>query len=357
MRKVLALITASYGGGAERLLLNQIKYHNRKKIDFYVISLRKGNLENEFRKYKKYHSLDLHSRFSLPGLFKLIYFIKKNKIEVLHTHLLEADFYGFLVKIFCPKIRLISTKHNSNDFRKKLFWGIFNKIISLPAQVIAVSDAVNDFIKRYEFIYKAITIHNGIDTKRFRRKDTTELRRELGIKKSDFVIGIIGRLHEQKGHKFLFKAIAELRNPKIKLLVVGTGPLELQLKGMVKKLGIEKNVFFLGFRKDIPELDSLFDVFCLPSLYEGLPLVLAEAMSCGALVVCSDIPNNREVVENGKDGITFKTGNSHELARILLDIYSNPRKYDKIRKKARKKVIEKFDYKTNLKKIEEMYLK
>lgn len=362
MKRVLALITASYGGGAERLLLNQIKYYNKEKIELHVITLRKGNLEKEFQKFKNYKSLNLKSRFSFKGLFEIIHYIKQHNIEIVHSHLFEADAFGFLTKIFIPQIRLISTKHNTNDFRKKLYWGLLNKIISLPTyKVITVSDTVKRFVLKYEFINKnkVVTIYNGIDTQRFRKKNTSKLRKELKLKKSDFIIGIVGRLHKQKGHKFLFQAVKKIKDQisGLKLLVIGDGELKKEFKDRVKKLHIEKNVLFLGFRNDIPELYSLMNVFCLPSLYEGLPLVLAEAMSTETLVVCSDIPNNMEIVVNGECGIVTRGGDSDEMTKVFLDIYKNSKKYEIIKRNARIRVIKKFDYKTNLKKIEEVYLK
>ena len=338
-----------------------MRYYNKKKIDLHVMALRTGNLEDEFQKFKDYRCLNLKSRFSLKGVFEIVRYVRKHKISVLHTHLLEADFYGFLVKLFVPGIRLISTKHNTNDFRKRFYWGVFNKILSLPAyRIIAVSDTVKKFVIKHEFINrkKIITIYNGIDTERFKRQDTKKLRKELNIKPGDFIIGIVGRLHKQKGHIFLFRAVKKIKDKikGLKVLVIGKGELEQELKTMVKELGIEKNVLFLGFRDDIPALYSLMDAFCLPSLYEGLPLVLAEAMSAETLVVCSDIPNNKEVVDDKKDGLVTKLGDANEMAAVFLDVYKHPEKYNEIRKNARKKVLAKFDYKTNLKKIEGVYL-
>jgi glycosyltransferase involved in cell wall biosynthesis len=236
------------------------------------------------------------------------------------------------------------------------------KTISLFAdRVICVSNEIGRFSRKYEFINpKKIEVYpNGIDTKKLIKiKNHLLLRKKLGLNKNDFVVGIVGRLTKQKGHIFLIKAVELLQNkiPNLKVLVIGDGELEVSLKKEVIKRGLQNQFKFLGFRHDTQDLYSMMDVFCMPSLWEGLSIVLLEAMSTERLIVMSNLPNNIEVVKPNQEGIYFKKGNYVELADKVLDCYKYPQKTERIKKNARQKVTEKFDFKNNLKKIERAYL-
>ncbi|MBW3018939.1 glycosyltransferase, partial [Candidatus Woesearchaeota archaeon] len=306
MTRVLTIISSSYGGGAERMVLDQLKYS--KGTALQVASLRKGNIEQNFRKYSNYTSINSKSRFSLKTLLSLNRLARKHKAQVLHTHLLEADIYGVLLKILNPKLKLISTRPSSNDpFRKNLLIRAGSYLMSLfMDRTIAVSEDVKKFLTKYEWVNpsKIVVVHPGIDTKRFTKQKG--IRQKLGLSKKDFVIGIVGRLSPEKGHDLLIKAISGLKKP-CRLVVLGEGKLKPSLHALAKKLNVRAD--FLGFREDMPAIYSSLDVLCLPSYFEGLPLVLAEAMSSECIFICSDIPNNREVAQNAPAQLFFEKGN------------------------------------------------
>ncbi|MGQ4875838.1 MAG: glycosyltransferase family 4 protein [Promethearchaeia archaeon] len=363
---VLLLLSSVSGGGAQRLVLNHMYHFNKRKFNVYVVSLRSGNMSSLFNELdEKYYCLNQKSRFSFKNFIKLLHFIKEKKIQIIHTHLLEADTYGFLLKLFLPRIKLISTRHGENKFRKKIYWGLFNYFISLNFyRIICVSQSLCKFIRRYEFIpkKKIILIYNGIDTDFFKKEDHNNLRKRLlGQKNKDLIlIGIVGRLKKLKGHEVLFKALKILKQKgfhNIKVLVLGDGYHFQNLKQLRKELNLEKEILFLGFQKNIKDYYNIFDILCLPSYYEGLPLVPIEAMSCECLVLCSDIPNNTEVIQHGIDGIIFKTGDHHDLALKIEEVLINKYNNDKLKENARKKVLKKFNFKKTIKNIENLYFK
>lgn len=358
--KVLTLIPASYGGGAENLVLDQIRYYNKRKVKYRVVALRRENEEDKFRQHVEFACLNVKKRFSINALVKLNRGLKNGKIQILHTHLMEADVYGFLLKILNPEIKWISTKHNNDEFRKKKFWRILNKIISIKNdKIITVSNAVKNFIIKYEWVNprKMIVLTNGIDTKRFRKISDTKIRGEYKIDKNDFVVGIVGRLNYQKGHIFLLGAIKLLKDKikNLKVLIIGNGELEEELKCKCKEYGIEQNVIFGGFRKDMEYIYNSFDVFCLPSRFEGLPLVIIEAMACERYCIGSDIPNNLEVIKNKSEGVLVKIGDVNKIAQEIYYAYKNPLIRQKKGKKARVRVLKDFEFRDNLRKIEEVY--
>ena len=331
-KNILVLLTASSGAGAERLVLYQMKNYDRKRFNLHVITLRKGNLEGEFGNVDKinYSCVNSKRKLSLKPIKKLLGYVNKNKIELIHTHLIEADMYGFITKLMNPKIKLICTKHDTNEFRRKIFWRLINKLFSLNVnQVLAVSKSVKEFITKYEFIppQKIKVLYNGINTNKFKiSEDTKKLKQEFKLKDKDFIIGIAGRLIKQKGHRYLFKAIATLKDkiPGIKLLIVGDGEIRKELEEYVHKLNIEREVIFLGFRKDMPALYSLMDVFCLPSEFEGFGVVLIEAMACEKPVVATKVGGVPEVVLDGETGILVPPKNPDALAQAILKLLTNP---------------------------------
>lgn len=361
-KNILTLLTSSYGGGAEKLVLTQMQTYNKEKFNLHVITFRKGQLEEEFKNtLSTYSSLNTKLKFSLAAVLKLDCYIKKNNIQLLHVHLIEPEIYSVPLRILNPRLKVIITKHNANDFRKKGGWRIINKIISLFAdKIICVSEEIKRFSIKYEFVNKkkVVVCANGIDTTEVKRiKDDTKLRKKLGLKADDFVIGIIGRLTPQKGHIFLIRAVELLKQkiPNLKVLVIGDGELKEVLVEEVTRRGIRDRIKFLGFRHDAREIYSAMDVFCMPSLWEGLSIVLLEALSTESLVIMSDLPNNIEVAQPDKEGVYFKRGDSLELANKILYYYQHPEKSASIKKNARKRILKDFDWINNLKKIEDIY--
>ena len=158
--------------------------------------------------------------------------------------------------------------------------------------------ACSELAGRYLFGDKAFDkgevkiIRNAIDAEKFKfdPEARKKLRKEIRIADDDFVIGHIGRFVEQKNHRFLIDVFAEVKKKKknAKLVLAGQGPLLEEIEQKVKDLGLEKDVFFLGQRSDTDKLYSVFDVFCLPSLYEGLPVVGVEAQANGVPCIFSD---------------------------------------------------------------------
>ncbi|MBD3249390.1 glycosyltransferase [Candidatus Woesearchaeota archaeon] len=357
-KNILAIIPSSTGGGAERLVLDQIRYNNKEKFDYDVAALRKGNIEDEFSKHEEYKNLGQDSRFSLSSFRRLRKIVKEHKIDILHSHLIEADFYAWLLSMTMPKVRWISTRHAKDPFRKSIFWGLFNRLMAVrSSKIIAVSESVGKFIKRYEFIpdKKIEVVHNGIDTERF-KKTNQSLRDEFGFSKEDIIIGIVGRVEEGKGHKVLLDAVAEMEE-KIKALIVGTGQLEENIKRYVEEKGLGKRVIFAGFRNDIQKMFNTFDIFCLPSESEGLPLVVVEAMSCELPVICSDIDSHKNIIEDGKDGLLFKVGDEEQLKLAIRKLVSEKDVMKNMGKNARDKAVNEFDIKDNIKNIEKLYLR
>lgn len=357
-KNILTIITSSYGGGAERLVFNQMRMFNSKKFNLHVISFRSGQLENDFNSFNnvKYSCMNQKKHFSYNTLFRINAYVKKNRIDVIHCHLIEAELYGMFLKILNPKLKFVITKHNANDFRKKLLYRLLGKLISLFSnKIICVSNEIFNFTKKYEFVNvkKLVTLSNGIIV-----KDKSKATRDnLGYSKDDFLVGVVGRLTEQKGHIYLIKALELIKDDisSMKVLFLGDGKLEDSLRKEVKERDLTDIVEFCGFKSNMDDYYSNLDVLCMPSLWEGLSLVLLEGMSFENVVVMSDLPNNLEVAKPDVEGIYFKKCDVKDLSEKLLYVYNNWDEVKSVGKNARTKVISDFNFKDNLKKIESLY--
>ncbi len=151
-----------------------------------------------------------------------------------------------------------------------------------------------------------------------------ELRKEFNISQEDILIGIVGRLHWEKGHLYAIEAMKKLveEYPSIKLVIIGKGPDEELFRSKVKELLLESTVIFTGFRKDVIDWLDVLDIFLLPSLREGMSITLLEAMAKGKPIICTDIRGNREVIKDGINGLLVKPKDPKDIIdkiRLLLD--------------------------------------
>ena len=368
---ILQLITELDVGGAERVLLSLVKKLSRGKYDVMVAYLKgEGRLAGDFRDAGiRVFDLKMKNRMALPAVIRLYRLLKRENVRVLHTHLIQADICGFLAGKMAGVPVIISTKHNPDEFRKKIsipVWldGIF---ANRSDRIIAVSNAVRDFLIKWEKISKDkfTVIHNGIDMEDFNFReftsatDITAKKKELGINPASNlqVVGTVGRLDEQKGHKFFLEAIPEILKMVhgVKFLIVGDGPLRGKLEKLSEKLKISENVIFTGIRHDIQDIFAIMDVFVLPSIFEGFGIVLLEAMAMKRAVVASRVGGVVEIVDDGLTGILVEPANPSEIANSIITLLKNPEKTHEIGDAGKAAVEKRFTANAMARKIEDVY--
>lgn len=244
--------------------------------------------------------------FSLSLAYRLARLIRRENIDIVHTHNPGPHLYGALAGWFSLK-PVIHTKHGRNyPSRRKKVW--LNRVATaFTDRIVAVSKDSELVCREIEGIpaRKLCTILNGIDISRFSPKARNpDFRRELGIDAGVPVVGIVARLSRVKNHRLMFRSVAELkrRGVAIALCVVGDGPLREALHQSVADLELGDEIHFLGGRTDVPTLYPEFDVFALSSSSEGVSLTLLEAMSCQLPVVATNVGGNPEVVVDGVTG-------------------------------------------------------
>ncbi len=191
--------------------------------------------------------------------------------------------------------------------------------------VIAISESVKNVLVDGGVDAKRIhVIPDGIDFTPYNDKSAKDyLRRELSFAPDDFLVGIVAQLSNDKGHKYLIQASQHLRehSPKIKIIIVGEGPLRMELNKLVKEIQGEDMVFFLGFREDIPQILNSLDVFVLSSEHEGLGSIIMDAMACRLPVVATRVGGIPELVDHLKTGLLVPPQRPKSLAQAILKIY------------------------------------
>ncbi len=274
------------------------------------------------------HHLGRH-RFDPRILTDLVALARRRRIRILHVHGYAAADFGRLAARLAGT-RLVLHEHFA-DPAMPAYQGLADRVLApLTDRAVAVSHSTRDFLVRERFVPadRVRLIWNGAPLDEFAPagpERARRVRRELGLPENGPVVGSIGRLNAQKGHRFLLEAAAPLcrRQDDLRVLVVGDGDLMEELRGQAAGLGVADRVVFAGHRTDVPDLLAALDVFCISSLYEGTPLALFEAMAAGRAVVSTAVDGCREILEDGVSGLLVPPGDAAALEaaldRVLAD--------------------------------------
>jgi glycosyltransferase involved in cell wall biosynthesis len=262
-------------------------------------------------------------RFDPRILGDLVSLARARRARILHVHGYAAADFGRLAAR-AAGAKLVLHEHFA-DPRMPAYQGLADRLLrGRTDAAIAVSHSTRDFLVNERSVPadRVRVIWNGAPLDEFApvpRERALHVRRALGLPDEALVVGTIGRLNAQKGHRFLLDAAAILlpRRPEARVLVAGDGDLMGDLRRQAMDLGIADRVVFAGHRTDVPDLLGALDVFCISSLYEGTPLALFEAMAAGKAIVSTAVDGCREVLEDGVTGLLVPPGDAASLAGAL----------------------------------------
>ena len=337
-----------------RLVLNLVQGLDKKRYTIHVGSTKTvanhfaGQLQSAGAKVVHFGNL---GQPKLKIVLNLVQYIQNNAIHIVHTHHLRADLLGGLAARWARCPLLVSTKHTMNFIPGQERWLLRNLFywpaMYIPDRVITVSEGLrNQVISRLHMSPDRVhTIHSGINVDKFNRPKAREsLRQNFGFEPDDFVVGYVGRLVEGKGLECLLNAAHQVlaQQPKISFLIVGDGPLKDTIELMSYELGIASKVIFTGYRTDIPEILAVTDVFVLPSLTEGLPLSLMEAMAAGKPVIVTDVGGVEELVFSGRTGILISPDSVSDIKSAILDLFDHPEKRNNISQAGQSDIIQNY---------------
>ena len=301
----------------------------------------------------------------LKALFALIYIFKDERPDIVHTHTSKAGILGRWAAFFTNIKIIIHTPHGH------VFWGYFNKwktacFILLERLTALITDkiiALTEQEKKDHLHFKIApdkkftVIHSGIDLTAFSdvQINASAMREKLGIPPEALVVGTAGRLTPIKGQKYLLEAAAEIskQKPDMFFVFLGDGELAPELSQIVSSLGI-KNVMFLGWRQDVPEVMSTFDIFVLPSLNEGMGKVLVEAMALGKPIVASNVGGIPDLVTHNRNGLLVPPADVEGLAYGINVLLHDPLKRKEMSNRG-KVVAADYSAQAMIKKIDRLY--
>jgi len=376
MINVLHIITRLDRGGSSEVLLLLAERLNKEIFSTQIISGFTQEPQEDIETYIKRTGVkiefipDLCRELSplkeIFALKKLYSAIKKVKPDIVHTHSSKAGILGRIAAALCNVPIIIHSPHGH------VFYGYFgsfqNRLIVFIERVVALlTDRIINLTESGKRDHielgisspkKFVVIHCGIELEPFLKVniERKEKLRHLGIPYDKTVVGTVSRLEPIKGQEYFIQAckLISLKRPDVIFVIVGGGSLENKLKKMAVDLDIDDRVYFLGHRKDVPELMKLFEIFVLPSLNEGLGRVLVEAMTVGLPIIATKVGGISDVVLDGKTGLLVPPRDSHNLAESILKLLENKDLVQKMgeKGKARANI---FDINKMVEKIEALY--
>jgi glycosyltransferase involved in cell wall biosynthesis len=268
------------------------------------------------------------SQLDLQLAFSVREFIKKNRVDIIHCHGYKSNFYGLLASR--GQVPSVTTNHNwlTAHWKLKAYCFLDSLWIRFFDRIVAVSNEVKKDMLRYKIPEEKIrVIDNGIALERFEKVvETKKMKNQLGFDEEIRIIGTIGSLIIEKGHIYLLEAARQILDgvKDLKFLIIGDGPLRKPLEEKSEELGIKKDVIFMGQREDIPELLMAMDVFVLPSIKEGLPVALLEAMAAKRPVIATRVGAIPKVIENKDIGILVEPKDINELRDAIMNLIDDP---------------------------------
>jgi len=283
----------------------------------------------------------------IKAFFSLISIFKSEKPRIVHTHTSKAGILGRWAAFFAKVPVIVHTPHGH------VFWGYFNKcktsvflfLEHLTARITDRIITLTEHEKKDHLRFtiapetKFAVIHSGVDLSKFSgvTADAFEMKKKLGISEKSFVIGTVGRLTPVKGQRYLLEAATKVvrQRPDTLFVFLGDGELLTELTEMASVLGIKDHVKFLGWRPEVADVMSTFDIFVLPSLNEGMGKVLVEAMAMGKPIIASNVGGIPDLVTHGLNGLLVPPADADAMADAIVTLHDDPSKAKKMAEKGK----------------------
>ena len=351
--QVCHLASGDLWAGAEvqiATLLRALKADQR--FDLSAIVLNKGRLAEELAAAGISVTVYDESVGLWTTLRSLASHLRRRRPDIVHSHRYKEHILGAFAAKLSHNSLVVQTYHGLEEHlhgwaaRKMRAYSTLNTIVGqIAAQgFVGVSEEIAAILRRRYTAGKVRCIRNGIDLTRVKATSSgTCLRNQLGIASSAFVIGSVGRLTPVKGIEYLIRAVSKnRRSQERKLIIVGDGPLRPALEELAREVGVAGSVLFLGARNDVYDLMGVFDVLALPSLHEGVPMVLLEAMAMAMPIIASRVGGIPEIVDDGQDALLVQARDIDVLADAIETIANDELLRNRLRKSARARVESQF---------------
>jgi glycosyltransferase involved in cell wall biosynthesis len=352
-------------GGLQQVVVNLCRCIDRDAFNVSVLCLRNlGAYVPEVEELgvrvhfipQKKSGVDYFSFSKVGRVFR------EEEVDIIHTHNTQPLIDGVLGALLSGVKTIVHTDH-ARDFPDKKRYMFTEWCMSrLVYKMVGVSDHTVSNLRKYERIpiEKLTTIPNGIDRRKYQISiDKNKKRTEIGIIHDGPIMGLGVRIAEQKGITYLLQAMPVILKqfPGLSLVIAGDGNLLGALKQEARELNIDRHVFFIGSRLDMPELLKMFDLYVLPSLWEGLPMVLLEAMAAGCPIVATNVGGIAQAITDGYNGTLIEPRNPQKITEAVINLLNRPDIREAYINNARQVFMDKFSADIMTRRYEGLYLR
>jgi glycosyltransferase involved in cell wall biosynthesis len=335
--RVLQVIDRIGNAGAETLQRTFAEALDRRRFELHVCGLRPrpGSITLPALQALGVPVLVLnqHTSYDLPALMALVRYIRRQRIDIIHTHLLAGDIMGRLAG-FLTRRPVVSTIHNTradlDEEPRRRQWLERQTAHLWCRRLVVVSELLREDVAAWFALppERVMTIANAVDTERFARGpefDRAAVKAALDVGAGPLIANV-ARLMPAKGQGYLLDAarIVVAARPDARFVLLGEGPLRAELEAQAATLGLTEHVRFAGFRPDVPDILAASDLFVLSSLWEGMPIALLEALAAGCAAVVTAVGGVGQVVQDGTTGLLVPPADPAALAAAILACLADP---------------------------------
>lgn len=377
--KILQIISSSNIGGAEKMFYALLKYLNKDKFEVYVACPPDGLMVKDFKKFaKEVKVIDFNGLVSsIRAIFLLKKYMEQKQVSIVHTHLFSADFTGIIAARLASIPYKIATIYGCNfnvtgqfnlrNIKNYICSFLYKAVYAYCDRITAVSRAVKEDLanrgwikvkkQKIEIIYAAVDFEEVVKYSEIAGREYDSIFVDNGQK----YIGMMANFDRVKGHRILLRAMPKIlkKMPNVKFLLTGSGEDREYIKKRVKKLKIQDKVIFLGVLENTARVISKCDLIVLPSLSEGLPIIIIEAMLLGKPVIASNVGGMPELIKDNESGVLVLPNSDKELSEAIVAVLKDDNKIYSLGQKGKSMIYgefgDKFRAQEMTKKTERLY--
>lgn len=353
MKNILQVITSLNIGGTEKFLLNSLRYL-KNDYNFVVCYLKeRGPVADEIE------------QLAIPvvhvnGWRDLISFMKRQPLDIVHTHLYRANIIGRIAAHAAGVTQVISSQRSIDDWKKPWHVWLDRWTAHYAKTIIANSQYARDLLTRREKIpgKKITVIYNGLEPlPKFSAKELAEFRKKYDVHDKDILIGSVTRFHQEKGVHYIPSIVQAVvkQKPNVKFILVGDGPEKKKIESGIDRMALTEYVRFTGYHPAAARVISLFNIFFLASREESFPQALLEALACGVPAVCTDVGGVKELVTARETGLLVKPKDPQLLAETIIWLLNHPPEAQAMGDKAKILVRNNFQLSAKVQQLREIY--
>ncbi len=362
--KILETIRQGQIGGGESHVLDLVSNINRDEFEPIVLSFTDGPMVERLKELKiATYVVETLKPFNISTFNNVQAIMRSEKIDILHAHGTRA-LSNTLFPAKSLHLPIIYTVHGwsfhqDQKFPVKKVRELSEKFLTSNVDLtISVSNSnQKDGIDRFN-MQRSKVVNYGVDLMRFNpNRPMKDLRNELGIEDGKTTVGFVVRMTTQKDPFTMVRAVSYVKKlcKDIQFVFVGDGDLKQQTMDLAKELDVDDVIRFHNFRQDIPEVLKAIDIYCLPSLWEGLPIGLLEAMAMQKTIVATPVDGTKEAIKNDFNGVLFPCEDHEQLALSILRLHFNPALREKLSQRAYETVRKNYDLRMMVANNEDIY--